>query len=62
MGGERRGRRSHVDVLTSWSAGAAAAACERFGSGGLGQPRWGVVTAGGWERGAVGPRAPSLKL
>ena len=33
------------------------AACERFGSGGLGRPRWGVVAAGGWEVGAVGARS-----
>ena len=42
-------------MSTSWSGGAAA--WERFGSGGLGRPLWGVVTAGGWERGAVGARS-----
>ena len=34
-------------MSTSWSGGADA--CERFGSGGLGRPRWGVVIAAGWE-------------
>ena len=48
--GEGGGGRS-----TSRSEGAAA--CERFGSGGLGGPRWGVVAAGGWERGARARRA-----
>ena len=32
-------------------------ACERFGSGGLGRPLWGVVAAGDWEVGAVGARS-----
>ena len=41
-------------MSTSWSG--RAAACERFGSGGLGLPLWCVVTAGGWEVGAVGAR------
>lgn len=39
----------------SWSDGAMA--CERFGSCGLGRPRWGIVTAWCWERGAVGVRS-----
>ena len=43
----------------STSASGGAEACERFGSGGLGRPRRGVVTAGagGWEVGAVGARS-----
>ena len=45
---------------TSWSAGAAA--CKRFGSGGMGLPRWGDVAAWGYERGAAGACSSSLKL
>ena len=46
MGGEGGGA-----ISTSLSGGAKA--CERFGSGGLGRPRLGVVTAEDWEVGAV---------
>eukprot|EP00967_Tisochrysis_lutea_P117839 scaffold190893_cov28-Tisochrysis_lutea.AAC.1 len=39
------------------SGSARAAACERFGPGSSRRPRWGVVAAEGWERGAVNARS-----
>eukprot|EP00967_Tisochrysis_lutea_P115107 scaffold184058_cov28-Tisochrysis_lutea.AAC.2 len=44
-----------VRMYTSTSLSAGAAACERFGSGGLGLPRWGVVAAGSCEPSARAP-------
>ena len=41
----------------STSSSAGAAACARLGSGGFGRPRWGVVTAVGWEVGGGAARS-----
>ena len=46
VGGEASEGGSGRAMSTSWSS--EAEACERVGSGGLGRPRWGVATAGGW--------------
>ena len=48
----RRGRQGHVDVVIGRGSGLRALWLRRLGSAPVGR-----VTAGGWERGAVGERS-----